>query len=318
MQHREREVRHHEARREVVAHGEAAEHRLRRRRRAAAAAPSTARSRRNGRRRNGEERRRRRRASPTRPESMRLPNSITACVSSAARPPCRSTSASPGSRGPEPVRRTAAPVKTISVSARGRRRHEAVLAGRERAAETRHAWRSRDGRARACTTPARPWSEPPPPAAHAHAGVERARGRRRGRRARRSASRTSRCTRSRSGRCTRSGAPGRTSSRRSTTSPSRSPRASSSASSGATARGKSTLLKCLAGHLRRRRRARSACDGRLSTFIELGVGFNPDLAARDNVLINGDHARPLAAARRARASTRSSRSPSSRSSSTSS
>ena len=28
-------------------------------------------------------------------------------------------------------------------------------------------------------------------------------------------------------------------------------------------------------------------DGRLSTFIELGVGFNPDLAARDNVLING-------------------------------
>src|SRR3954454_18346543 len=27
--------------------------------------------------------------------------------------------------------------------------------------------------------------------------------------------------------------------------------------------------------------------GRLSTFIELGVGFNPDLAARDNVVING-------------------------------
>ena len=32
-------------------------------------------------------------------------------------------------------------------------------------------------------------------------------------------------------------------------------------------------------------------DGRLSTFIELGVGFNPDLAARDNVLINGVDAR---------------------------
>ena len=32
--------------------------------------------------------------------------------------------------------------------------------------------------------------------------------------------------------------------------------------------------------------ARSRCDGRLSTFIELGVGFNPDLAARDNVVIN--------------------------------
>ena len=25
----------------------------------------------------------------------------------------------------------------------------------------------------------------------------------------------------------------------------------------------------------------------MSTFIELGVGFNPDLAARDNVILNG-------------------------------
>ena len=25
----------------------------------------------------------------------------------------------------------------------------------------------------------------------------------------------------------------------------------------------------------------------MSTFIELGVGFNPDLAARDNVMLNG-------------------------------
>ena len=49
--------------------------------------------------------------------------------------------------------------------------------------------------------------------------------------------------------------------------------------------GKSTLLKCIAGiydidegelHIR----------GRLSPFIELGVGFNMDLTARDNVLIN--------------------------------
>ncbi len=49
--------------------------------------------------------------------------------------------------------------------------------------------------------------------------------------------------------------------------------------------GKSTLLKCLAGiyettsgtlHVR----------GRISPFIELGVGFNPDLTARDNVVIN--------------------------------
>jgi len=49
--------------------------------------------------------------------------------------------------------------------------------------------------------------------------------------------------------------------------------------------GKSTLLKCLAGiygidsgELRVR--------GRLSPFIELGVGFNGDLTARDNVMIN--------------------------------
>jgi ABC-type polysaccharide/polyol phosphate transport system ATPase subunit len=49
--------------------------------------------------------------------------------------------------------------------------------------------------------------------------------------------------------------------------------------------GKSTLLKCLAGiydidhgHLH--------VEGRLSPFIELGVGFNMDLTARDNVMIN--------------------------------
>lgn len=49
--------------------------------------------------------------------------------------------------------------------------------------------------------------------------------------------------------------------------------------------GKSTLLKCIAGIY--------ACEGniwrrgRLSTFIELGVGFNHDLPARDNVVMNG-------------------------------
>ena len=49
--------------------------------------------------------------------------------------------------------------------------------------------------------------------------------------------------------------------------------------------GKSTLLKCLAGiypidsgHLEVR--------GRLSPFIELGVGFNPEMTARENVTIN--------------------------------
>jgi ABC-type polysaccharide/polyol phosphate transport system ATPase subunit len=50
--------------------------------------------------------------------------------------------------------------------------------------------------------------------------------------------------------------------------------------------GKSTLLKCLAGIYRVDAGA-IHMRGRLSTFIELGVGFNPDLAARDNVMING-------------------------------
>jgi ABC-type polysaccharide/polyol phosphate transport system ATPase subunit len=50
--------------------------------------------------------------------------------------------------------------------------------------------------------------------------------------------------------------------------------------------GKSTLLKCLAG-IYAADSGRIWCDGRLSTFIELGVGFNPDLAALDNVVTNG-------------------------------
>jgi len=50
--------------------------------------------------------------------------------------------------------------------------------------------------------------------------------------------------------------------------------------------GKSTLLKCMAG-IYALDRGRIWVDGRLSTFIELGVGFNHDLAARDNVVLNG-------------------------------
>jgi ABC-type polysaccharide/polyol phosphate transport system ATPase subunit len=50
--------------------------------------------------------------------------------------------------------------------------------------------------------------------------------------------------------------------------------------------GKSTLLKCLAG-IYRTDVGRIWCNGRISTFIELGVGFNPDLAAYDNVTLNG-------------------------------
>ena len=50
--------------------------------------------------------------------------------------------------------------------------------------------------------------------------------------------------------------------------------------------GKSTLLKCLAG-IYRVDQGQISIRGRLSTFIELGVGFNPDLAAADNIVING-------------------------------
>jgi ABC-type polysaccharide/polyol phosphate transport system ATPase subunit len=50
--------------------------------------------------------------------------------------------------------------------------------------------------------------------------------------------------------------------------------------------GKSTLLKCLAG-IYRADRGNMWIRGRMSPFIELGVGFNPDLAARDNVILSG-------------------------------
>jgi ABC-type polysaccharide/polyol phosphate transport system ATPase subunit len=49
--------------------------------------------------------------------------------------------------------------------------------------------------------------------------------------------------------------------------------------------GKSTLLKCLTG-IYEIDEGEIKIAGRLSPFIELGVGFNPDLAARDNAIIN--------------------------------
>jgi ABC-2 type transport system ATP-binding protein len=50
--------------------------------------------------------------------------------------------------------------------------------------------------------------------------------------------------------------------------------------------GKSTLLKIVAG-IYRADAGSVRVAGRLSPFIELGVGFQPDLNARDNIRING-------------------------------
>jgi ABC-2 type transport system ATP-binding protein len=49
--------------------------------------------------------------------------------------------------------------------------------------------------------------------------------------------------------------------------------------------GKSTLLKCMAG-IYAVDDGRMFANGRMSTFIELGVGFNMELPARENVIIN--------------------------------
>ena len=50
--------------------------------------------------------------------------------------------------------------------------------------------------------------------------------------------------------------------------------------------GKSTLLKLLAS-IYRADRGKIRMAGRLAPFIELGVGFNHDLTARENVVLNG-------------------------------
>jgi ABC-type polysaccharide/polyol phosphate transport system ATPase subunit len=50
--------------------------------------------------------------------------------------------------------------------------------------------------------------------------------------------------------------------------------------------GKSTLLKCLAG-IYRLDGGEIRMRGRVSPFIELGVGFHPEMAARENIVMNG-------------------------------
>ena len=50
--------------------------------------------------------------------------------------------------------------------------------------------------------------------------------------------------------------------------------------------GKSTLLKLMAS-IYRRDSGRIRMAGRLAPFIELGVGFNPELTSRENVALNG-------------------------------
>ena len=50
--------------------------------------------------------------------------------------------------------------------------------------------------------------------------------------------------------------------------------------------GKSTLLKIMAS-IYRRDGGRLRIAGRLAPFIELGVGFNPELTSRENVVLNG-------------------------------
>ncbi len=50
--------------------------------------------------------------------------------------------------------------------------------------------------------------------------------------------------------------------------------------------GKSTLMKLIAG-IYRADGGHMRVRGRLSPFIELGVGFNPELTGRDNIRING-------------------------------
>ena len=209
-QHREREVTHHEAGREVVADGEAAEHRL-------ADDAERQQQRRSARGRGGTgaggtraARRRQRRARPG-PRAAGCRTRSPRASPAAARP-CRSTSASPGSRGPEPESRTAAPVKTISVrktsaSSATWRYWRGVRVRRSGGASAAHCGERSPAPVRNRASTAR-YPETVPSAAHRRQSSSTACPSA-------SASPRSRCTRSRSARCTRSASSASTASTRS-------------------------------------------------------------------------------------------------------
>jgi ABC-2 type transport system ATP-binding protein len=51
--------------------------------------------------------------------------------------------------------------------------------------------------------------------------------------------------------------------------------------------GKSTLLKIISGIYQPNSSGSVKINGTLTPFIELGIGFNPELTGRENVYLNG-------------------------------